>query len=185
MIGLIRLLLLAYPRRWRKRYGHELEALSGDVGLSVPVAIDLVRSSLRQRASELRGPRRSGYRAGAAWRDPASTAWLAALLLAPTALFVTGSLLAYQAGVVPLRGVMDGAGAWLDGVGALNIVLTAAAPVSAMLALAPLASFDEQGAGRLRLVVAPRTANLVVAGAALAVTAILGWYGAGEIGVGG
>ena len=47
--GMTRLLLLAYPRAWRQRYGEELSQLVDDIGLSPRVALDLVAAGMVER----------------------------------------------------------------------------------------------------------------------------------------
>jgi hypothetical protein len=181
MSRLTLLLLLAYPRGWRERYGPELEALTADVGLTPRVAADLVHSGLRQRAGAMHLGSGFNRALGAAQRHPSLLALLGAVILAPTAAFVTGSLLAYNLGLAGLRGVMDVAGTWLDGTTSLSLLLVLAAPASAVVASVPMLSIHPGVGSSRRLAVQLRRTNLVVAGAALLVGAVLLWYAAAEL----
>jgi hypothetical protein len=181
MSRLTLLLLLAYPRGWRERYGPELEALTADVGLSPRVAVDLVRSGLCQRAGAMQPGSQFNRALGPAQRHPSLIALLAAVVLAPTAAFVTGSLLTYNLSLAGLRGIMDIAGTWLDGTTSLSLLLILAAPASAVIASVPMLSIHRVDGSSWRLAVQLRWANLVVAGAAMLVGAVLLWYAAGEL----
>jgi hypothetical protein len=137
---MIRLLLFLYPRAWRERYGDELADLVGDTGVSSAVAIDLARGAFAQWAVVARNALNGGTTMviGPAYRHPRSWALLALLLLAPTLLFTTLSLLTYQLGLTGLSGVMDPVNRWLDGQRVLDLLLVAAPVVALLLAVAPL-----------------------------------------------
>jgi hypothetical protein len=181
MSRLTLVLRLAYPRGWRERYGPELEALTADVGLSPRVAVDLVRSGLRQRAEGIGSAGDADRALGPAQSHPSLAALLAAVLLAPTAAFVTGSLLAYNLGVAGLQPVMHTVGSWLDGTPPLSALLVLAAPASAILAASPMLTIRPAAGSGGRLAFQLRQANVIVLAAALLVGAILVWYAAGEL----
>jgi hypothetical protein len=145
---MIRLLLKLYPRTWRERYGDELADLVGTTGVGPAVAIDLARGAFAQWAVAARDALNGGTTMviGPAYRHPRSWALLALVLLTPTALFTTLSMLTYQLGLTGLAGVMDPVNLWLDGQLLLNLLLVAAPVVAVLLAVAPLISVQLRSA---------------------------------------
>ena len=98
---MIRLLLSLYPGAWRARYAAEVEELVEAVGLSPRTALDLVVSAMRERARPparrmAGGPSMTIDRPG-----PGSLmlAILGFIVLVPTLLFVSFSILIYNLGV--------------------------------------------------------------------------------------
>jgi hypothetical protein len=182
---MIRLLLLAFPRGWRQRYGAELRDLIDDVGLSPATAADILRTGLAQRvrgAPGLEGAHPMVI--GPAWRHPTGWAVAAALVLVPTGLFVAGSTLAYGIGVPMARDVMDPLTAALDRLRAADVILVLAPLVALVAAAAPLLRLDlRRDVASPHALVAIRLlrANLAVMAASLAVIAALGWYFIGEV----
>jgi hypothetical protein len=106
---MIRLLLSFYPRMWRERYGDELADLVGDTGASPAIAFDVARGAFAQWAVVARDALNGGTTMviGPAYRHPRSWALIALVVLLPTLLFSTLSLLAYQLGLSGLTGVME------------------------------------------------------------------------------
>jgi hypothetical protein len=173
-----RLLLRAYPRAWRDRYGDELEQLVDDIGLSPAVAMNLIRGGIRERGRALTT---GGFpmMIGAASRYPRGLALLAFVVLVPVLAFVVGSLLVYQLGVEQLRPPMESVNMWLAGVRAVDLALVLSPAVALVLAVVPLVRLEVRPAagGREALVgVRLRAANLLVGGLAAVTGAVLVWH---------
>ena len=182
---MIRLLLLAFPRAWRRRYGRELAELTREVGIGPRVALDLLRAGARQRWRAVQAiyMEDAAMYIGPAWRHPTRWAIIGAAILVPTALFVGGSMLAHQVGISALRGVTDPVGRWLDALPMANLLLVVAPAAAAAAALAPLLRLDlpgESGTAEAAIGIRLRTLNLLVAAAAVTVAAALLWYFVGE-----
>lgn len=175
-----RLLLRCYPPAWRRRYGDELLALLDDAGLNPRTAIDVAAAGIRQRAHSVRraltgvfsmmtGPE----------RHPTAYALVAALLLLPSLVLVTGSLLAYQLGVQPVRVALEPVLVTIGGWRVVDLWLQAAPLLAAAAALAPVVHLRlDRHDSAMRAVVTIRALalNLVVAMLALGVGGALVWY---------
>ena len=137
---MIRLLLRLYPHAWRNRYGDELADLVGDTGITPAVAVDMARGAFGQWAVVARDALNGGTTMvlGPAYRHPRSWALFALVLLAPTLVFITLSMLTYQLGLTGLAGLMDPLSSWLNGQRVLDLLLVAAPVVALLLAVAPL-----------------------------------------------
>jgi hypothetical protein len=182
----IRLLLLAYPASWRRRYGAELAELVNDVGLGPRVAVDLVRGGLAQRLRQATAILSGGANVviGPAWRHPTAWAVAAGIIVIPTGLFITGSLLAYGLESPAMRPVMDEIAAALAEWRAIDAFLVLAPAVALLAAVAPLLRLERRaGEGGVEAVIGVRLrlANLAVTGVALALAAVLAWYFVGEV----
>jgi hypothetical protein len=178
----IGLLLRLYPRRWRDRYGDELKSLVADTGLGPAAILDITRAAARerQRSAELALAGGVTMTVGPAWRHPTGWAAFATLVLAPTAIFVLGSLLAYQLGLGDFATAMDSANAWLQAQPRIVDLLLVIAPLAAvLLALLPLARIqlrNAEGEHELGLTLRLRWLNLAVAAVGLAIGALLVWH---------
>jgi hypothetical protein len=98
---MIRRLLRLYPRQWRDRYGDELEELVESVGLSPSTAFDLVANAISERLRPAArrtagGPSMTPDRPG--WGTTA-LAIVGFIVLLPTLLFISFSVLIYNVGV--------------------------------------------------------------------------------------
>jgi hypothetical protein len=179
--GLGRLLLLCYPRTWRRRYGDELLALLTDTRLTPRSALDVAFAGFRQR---LRAVSRSisgdiAVTIGPAWRHPTAFAVVAAILLFPTFLFVGLSVLAYELDLQAVRSVVEPTIAALGRWRIIDLFLVAAPPLAAMGAMAPLLKVGlDRRAGTLEAVVTIRALalNVCVALVALALAGMLIWH---------
>lgn len=179
----------AYPSDWRRRYGAELEQLVEDAGSRPGDVLDLLGAGFALRARSWIGRIEGGHDMtfGPAARHPGMWALAGAVVLAPTALFIGGSLLAYGIGLSSARTLMDPLGAALDGFPLLDAALVLAPPLALLTALLPLLRLERGspgGAGGLQLVVRLRAANLVVIAVALALVATLAWYFVWEVALG-
>lgn len=178
---MIRLLLLAYPAAWRRRYGAELVQLVADSGLSLRAAIDIVEAGLSERR---RGLTQSvtggnGMLTGPAYRHPTALALVGFVILMPTLVFVVGSLLAYQLGVQALVGTMESANALLNGQRFLDLVLIVSPAIALLLAIVPLVRLDLRASETGReavLALRLRAGNVAVGLVAMAIGAVLLWH---------
>lgn len=178
---MIRLLLLAYPAAWRRRYGEELDQLLSDTGLSWASGLDLVRAGFAERSRLFRSTVTGGnvMLIGPAWRHPNALALVALAALTPTFLFVAGSILAYQLGVRALLPPMESVSNVLATARFIDLALVLAPAVALLLALMPLARFELRygdGGREAVLGVRLRMANVLVGLTALAVGALLLWH---------
>jgi hypothetical protein len=178
---MIRLLLLAFPPSWRHRYGDELAGLLEDTGVGPRIALDIVRSGLRQRGHAVRRAMRSGGMEmiiGPAWRHPRGWALAAGAIVAPTVLFVTGSLLAYELGIPAVASVMEPVNAWLGAVRPADLLLVLAPAVALAVAAAPLlrVQLHRDGGTEAMIGVRLRRLNLGVALVALLLGGVLAWH---------
>lgn len=178
---LVTLLLLCYSPAWRHRYGDELRALLADTHLSPRTVSDVAVAGIRQRAHAAGAALNGGITMtiGPAWRHPTAFAVVAALILLPTFVVVSGSILAYQLNVQPVRGALD---PMLAAIGAWQVVdqLLVMAPVLAVLAaFAPLVRLGlDRRDGALEAVVSVRALalNMAVTLLALGLGAVLVWH---------
>ena len=178
---MIRVLLLAFPRAWRRRYGDELTQLIADTGLTPGVAVDLLRSGLHERALSVGDALKGGFgmTIGPAWRHPRGLALTSLAVLAPVLIFVIGSMLAYQLGVDALRGPLESINSWLATRRLADLALVVSPAVALALALAPLVRLDLRvGDGGHEAVfgIRLRLANVVVAVLAIAIGSLLLWH---------
>ena len=178
---MIRFLLLAYPPKWRHRYGEELARLVDDIGLSPRVAVDLMAAGLAERRRSMKTAVVGDMLMviGPASRHPRGLALLALVVLAPVLVFVLGSVLAYQLDVSPLVGPLESINSWLGARPIVDVFLVVSVAVALVLALAPLVRLElRSGESGSEAVVGVRLrlANLVVGGLALVIGALLAWH---------
>jgi hypothetical protein len=182
----MRLLLRAYPRRWRDRYGEELVQLVTDSGSGFGAALDVARAGLTERARLARATLSGGVGMviAPARRHPNALALAAFLVIAPTLTFVVGSLLAYQLGVESLRPAMETINSGVSGNGVFDIALALSPVIALMLAGMPLIRVDMHAGshGREAVVgVRLRAANVLVGLIAVAVGLVLVWHAVSEL----
>jgi hypothetical protein len=178
---LSRLLLMCYPRRWRRRYGDELLALLVDTHLTPRSAMDVAAAGIRQRLGAAGLSVRGGIAVtiGPAWRHPTAFALGAAILLLPTFAFVGASVLAYELDLRPVRALVGPTMEALANWRVIDLLLVAAPPVAAIAALAPLVRVGiGRRTGTFEAVVTIRALalNLLVAFVALILAAMLIWH---------
>lgn len=117
---------------------------------------------------------------GPAWRHPTGWALTGAALMAPTALFVVGSLLAYQLGIGAVNLAMESVNSWLAAQPRIVDLVLVLAPLLALLvAVVPLVRLElRQGESGREVMIAIRLKllNLAVGVVALAVGALLVWH---------
>lgn len=175
---MIALLLRLYPRAWRERYGEELSDLIDETGLTPRVAVDVARGAAREWTSQARLALAGGGTMviGPAWRHPQMWALAAFVILAPTALFVLLSILAYQLGATWLVGFMEPVTRWLQSVRIVDLILVVAPGIALLIAAAPLVRLElhRDAAGREAVVgVRLKAANVAIGLLALLIGVLL------------
>jgi hypothetical protein len=177
----IGLLLRLYPGRWRERYGEELKDLVTETGLGAAAAADIARAAARerQRSAELALAGGVTMTIGPAWRHPTGWAVVAFAVMAPTLVFVIGSLLAYQLGIGIFANAMDSVTTWLNAQPRLvDLVLVAAPALALLIALLPIlkVNLSSGDGGEFQVGVRLRWFNLLVGLIALAIGGLLVWH---------
>jgi hypothetical protein len=177
----IGLLLRLYPGGWRDRYGDELQDLVSETGLGPAEAFDIARAAAteRQRSAELALAGGVTMTVGPAWRHPTGWAVAAFAVMAPTVVFLIGSLLAYQLGIGALSNAMDSANAWLNAQPRLVDLLLVLAPAIALLiAVLPIlrVNVSSGDGGEVQVGLRLRWLNLLVGLVALAAGGLLVWH---------
>ncbi|MEP6469194.1 MAG: hypothetical protein ABJC24_05435 [Chloroflexota bacterium] len=178
---LSRLLLLCYPRSWRRRYGDELLGLLVDTHLTPRSALDVAAAGIRQRlhAAGLSVSGGIAVTIGPAWRHPTAFALVAAVILLPTFVFVGASMLAYELDLGPVRALVEPTMEALANWRVIDLLLVAAPPLAAIAAVAPLVRVGiGRRTGTLEAVVTIRALalNLFVAFVALILAGMLIWH---------
>ena len=172
----MRPILRLYPSAWRRRYGEELSDLLDEMPSTPATTFDLLRGAVTQhmRALTDRVAPRLVSAGGPPMpthplqRHPTAVALLAALIAAPTVLFVTVSFLAYQ---LELPGMQAWLQPFMDGLQQapriVDLFLLSAPFIAFALAALPLIGLRlERVEGELRMTVSlrARSLNLIVIG---------------------
>jgi hypothetical protein len=176
-------ILRLYPSAWRRRYGEELSDLLDEMPPTTATTLDLLRGAARLHMRALLD--RVAPRLLAAGgppmpthplqRHPTAWALVAALIAAPTAIFVTLSFLAYQ---LELPGMQAWLQPFMDGLQQAPLVdlfLVAAPFIAFLIAALPLIGLRlERIDGELRVTLGlrARTLNVIV----LAVCVVVGGF---------
>jgi hypothetical protein len=175
-------ILRLYPAAWRRRYGAELTDLLEEMPATAATTADLLRgaATLHMRALLDRVAPRMAPAGGPPMpthplqRHPTATALIAALITAPTVIFVALSFLAYQ---LELPGMQAWLQPFMDGLAKapriVDMFLLGAPFLAFLVAAMPLIGLRmERVGGELRITLAlqARTLNLVV----LAVCVLVG-----------
>jgi hypothetical protein len=178
-------ILRLYPSAWRRRYGQELSDLLDEMPSMPATTLDLLRgaATLHMRALLDRLAPRMLPAGGAPMpthsfqRHPTAWALVAALVAAPTAIFVTVSILAYQ---VEVPGMQTWLQPFMDGLAQapriVDLPLVGAPFLAFLIAGLPLMGLRlERGSGELRLTLAlrARTLNLVVLALCVVLASVL------------
>jgi hypothetical protein len=184
----MRPILRLYPAAWRRRYGEELSDLLDEMPSTPATTLDLLRgaATLHLRALLDRIAPRLLAAGGPPMpthpfqRHPTACALVAALVAAPTAIFVTVSILAYQLEVPGMQAWLQ---PFMDGLAQAPLIvdlLLGGLPFLAFLIAAlPLIGLRlERVNGELRMTLAlrARTLNLVVLAACVVVAGVLANY---------
>jgi hypothetical protein len=177
-------ILRLYPSAWRRRYGDELSDLLDELPQTPGTTLDLLRGALAQHARALldRVVPRLATAGGPPMpthplqRHPTATALVAALIAAPTVLFVTVSFLAYQ---LELPGMQAWLQPFMDGLQQapriVDLFLLSAPFIAFVIAALPLIGLRlERVDGELRVTLALRahTLNVIV----LAICVVFGGF---------
>ena len=177
MRWLARRLVQLYPAPWRARYGDELESLVESVDPSATLLADVGRGAAREWWASGRRSFTGGdpmQLPGA--RHPGTLAFVAAVVVAPTALFVTLSILAYGFGIAPLERAIDPTIRWIGTVRVVDLALVAAPAIALVIAVMPLLEIgarSEASGPLLTIGIRLRVANLVVALVAIGLGGLL------------
>lgn len=173
-----------YPSAWRRRYGEELIDLLEEVPATPATTVDLLRGAavMQFRALVDRVAPRLASAGGppipthALQRHPTAIALIAALITAPTIIFVAVSFLAYQ---VELPGMQAWLQPFMDGLARapriVDVFLLGAPFLAFLIAALPLIGLRTErvdGSLRITLAVRARTLNLIV----LAVCVLVGGF---------
>ena len=169
-------ILRIYPSAWRRRYGEELTDLLEELPATPATTLDLVREPavlhvrafldrLAPRLVSAGGPPMPTH---ALQRHPTASALIAALITAPTVIFVALSFLAYQ---LELPGMQAWIQPFMDGLAQapriVDLFLLGAPFIAFVIAALPLIGLRmERIDGELRFTLAmrARTLNLIVLG---------------------
>ncbi len=183
----MKLILRLYPSAWRRRYGAELSDLLDELPATPSATLDLVRGAIAlhfrgltdrfaPRLVSAGGPPMPTH---SLQRHPTATALVAALLVAPTAMFIGFSLLAYQ---VEVPGLAAAAGPVVDALTRPRVVdlfLLGAPFLGFVVAALPLISLRMariDGELRINIGLRARTLNLLVLTGCLLVGSLLAWH---------
>jgi hypothetical protein len=169
-------ILRIYPSAWRRRYGEELTDLLEELPTTPASTVDLLRGAatlhmrafldrLAPRLVSAGGPPMPTH---ALQRHPTASALIAALITAPTVIFVALSFLAYQ---LELPGMQAWIQPFMDGLAQapriVDLFLLGAPFIAFVIAALPLIGLRmERIDGELRFTLAlrARTLNLIVLG---------------------
>ena len=178
-------ILRIYPSAWRRRYGEELTDLLEEMPATPATTVDLLRgaATLHMRAFLDRLAPRLVSAGGPPMpthplqRHATATALIAALIAAPTVIFVAISFLAYQ---LELPGMQAWIQPFMDGLARapriVDFFLLGAPFLAFLIAALPLIGLRmERVDGELRVTLAlrARTLNLIVLGICLVVGGFL------------
>jgi hypothetical protein len=174
-----------YPSAWRRRYGEELSDLLEELPSTPASTIDLLRGAvtLHMRALIDRLAPRLLTAGGPPMpthplqRHPTASALIAALIAAPTVIFVAVSFLAYQ---LELPGMQAWLQPFMDGLAQapriVDLFLLGAPFLAFVIAALPLISLRMgrvDGELRITLALRARTLNLIVLGMCVVVGGFL------------
>jgi hypothetical protein len=172
----MRPILRLYPAAWRRRYGEELSELIDELPSSTATTLDLLRGALTlhirglldQVAPRLVSAGGPPMPTHPLQRHPTAWALIAALIAAPTVIFVTLSFFAYQLRVPGMEAWMQPGIDWLQQAPKIVDLFLLGAPFLAfLLAALPLIGLRlERVDGELRATISlrARSLNLIVLG---------------------
>ena len=166
-----RAVLRTYPRAWRDRYGAEVRALIDDADAGIGDVADLAAGAARQHI--IGG---APMRFEPARRHPFAFALAAFVLMAPTLIFATLSLLGHELGLTAVAAAIDPIIVSVTASRAVDLALVGAPLMGLALAVLPLLDLRVESGdeGRtLTLRVRALSANLIVAAVALLLGALL------------
>lgn len=181
----MKLIVRLYPSAWRRRYGAELSDLLEEMPASPATTVDVLRGAitlhmrplLDRVAPRLVAAGGSPMPSHAFQRHPTAAALVAAMIAAPTAIFVTLSFLAYQ---IELPGMQAWLQPFMDGLARapriVDLFLLGAPFLAFLLAALPLIGLRlERTNGELRVTLAlrARMLNLLVLAACVVVGGFL------------
>jgi hypothetical protein len=166
-----RALLRAYPHAWRDRYGPEVRELIEDADAGIGDVADLAAGAVRQHI--IGG---APMRFEPARRHPFGFAMAAFVLMAPTLVFLTLSLIGHELGVTAVASFVDPIIVQVTKPRVVDLALVSAPLVALALAVLPLLDLRVESAdeGRtLTLRIRAMAANVIVAAISLLLGALL------------
>jgi len=170
-----KVLLRAYPQAWRDRYGAEIRHLIDDADAGIGDVVDLAAGAARQHI--IGG---APMRFEPARRHPFAFAMAAFVIVAPTLVFLTLSLIGHELGFTAVASVVDPIIVRVTTPRIVDLALVGAPLAALALAVLPLLDVrvesDPEGP-TLTLRVRALTANVIVA----ALTSLLGALLVGHI----
>ena len=170
-----RAILNAYPLAWRDRYGAEVRDLIEDSDAGIGDVADLAAGAVRQHISG-----GSPMRFEPARRHPRAFAVAAFLLMAPTLVLLSLSIIGHELGVTAVAAAIDPVIVYVTAPRVVDLFLVSAPMLALALAMLPLLELRlESGeAGRsLTLRVRALTANVLVAAISLlSATLLIGHF---------
>jgi hypothetical protein len=180
-------LLRLYPSAWRRRYGEELTDLMNELPATPATMLDLLRGALTMQfraladrlAPRLVSARGSTMPTHPLQRHPTATALVAALLVAPTAIFIGVSLIAYQVEVPGWAAAVGPVIDFLTRPRIVDLFLLGAPFLAFVVAALPLIGLRMariDGELRITLALRARTLNLVVLALCVLVGGLLAWH---------
>jgi hypothetical protein len=183
----MRRLLRLYPAAWRARYEGELAALLDELPANREMAVDLVRSALREhaRAAWRRIPEAPTPAGGPPMfyrpmhRHSTKAAAAALILVAPTTILLALPLLAYDLGASALAAIFEPALRALAFAPVVAGFLVIAPFLALVVAAVPLTGIGLAHVDRelrLTLALGLRATNLSVVGLCLVVGGLLAWH---------
>jgi len=180
--------LRLYPSAWRRRYGEELADLLEQLPATPATALDLLRGAITIQFRAL-GDRLAPRLVSAGGppmpthplqRHPTAAALLAALLLAPTAIFIGVSFLAYQIEIPGWAAAFEPVLVAVTAPRIVDLFLLGAPFLAFVVAALPLIGLRmERVEGELRTTLALRARNLNVV--VLVLCVLVGGFLAGHI----
>jgi hypothetical protein len=166
-----RSLLRIYPHAWRDRYAAEVRDLIDDADAGIGDVLDLAASAARQHITG-----GAPMRFEPARRHPFAFAMAAFVIMAPTLVFVTLSLIGHELGFTAVASAVDPIIVRVTTPRIVDLALVGAPPVALALAVLPLLDLrvesDPEGP-TLTLRIRALTANVIVAAISLLLGALL------------
>ncbi|MEA2651477.1 MAG: hypothetical protein QOI85_1198 [Chloroflexota bacterium] len=166
-----RLVLRAYPHAWRDRYGAEVRDLIEDTDAGIGDVVDLAAGAARQHITG-----GAPMRFEPARRHPLAFAMVAFVVMAPTLVFLTLSLIGHELGISAVASVVDPIIVSVTKPRVVDLALVGAPLVALALAVLPLVDLRVESGDEgptLTLRIRALAANVIVAAISLLLGALL------------
>lgn len=166
-----RMLLAAYPRQWRDRYGAELRDLIEEADAGIGDMADLAGGAIRQHITG-----GAPMRFEPARRHPLAFAMAAFAIMAPTLVFLTLSLIGHELGFTAVASFVDPIIVSVTKPRVVDLALVGAPLIALALAVLPLLDLrveSDPDGPTLTLRIRALAANVIVAALSLLLGALL------------